>query len=165
MKIFVLDANNIIHKDSELKRNFANSPAGATAALLHLIEQYCSKYPSYKFFIFFDSIQQLFPKYSGISLYWSSNGEDADTLIRKHLEVSSKSSLTTVVSSDSEVLSNAKRYHCSVITSEEFLAIIKPKKSKSNDTSHSKPFQSQTEKPNRITKKEMVEFKEIFTSK
>lgn len=165
MKTFVLDANNIIHKDSELKRTFATSPAGATAALLHLIEQYNSKYPSYRFSIFFDSHQELFPKYSTITLKWSANGEDADTLIKKHLETTSKASSIIVVSSDGEVISNSKRHNSSVLTSEEFLAIIKPKVGKNNITSQSKRIQSTFEKPNRITKKEMIEFKEIFTSK
>lgn len=165
MKTFVLDANNIIHKDSELKRNFEDSPAGATAALLHLIELYSSKYPSYKFSIFFDSIQQLFPKYSTISLKWSSSGEDADTLIKKYVESSNNTSKTTVVSSDGEVISFAKRFHCVVLTSEEFLAIIKPKIVKNIDSLPSKPNSLPSEKPNRITKKELLEFKEIFTKK
>ncbi|MBL8004232.1 MAG: NYN domain-containing protein [Candidatus Kapabacteria bacterium] len=165
MKTFVLDANNIIHKDSELKRTFDTTPAGATAALLHLIEQYNSKYPSYKFSIFFDSHQELFPKYSTVSLKWSTNGEDADTLIKKHLETTSKVSSLIVVSSDGEVISNAKRYNCSVLTSEEFLAILKPKAAKNNIPSQSQSLHSTSEKPNRITKKEMLEFKEIFTSK
>jgi predicted RNA-binding protein with PIN domain len=165
MKIFVVDANNVIHKDSQIKRIFDTSPAGATAALLHQVEQYNSIYPKYKFLVFFDSIQQLFPKYSTISLKWSSQGEDADTLIKKYVENSSKASTLTIVSSDSEVISNAKVHNCSVMTSEEFLAIIKPTTLKKSDSLQSKVSQSKSEKPNRITKKEMIEFKELFTAK
>lgn len=166
MKIFILDANNIIHQDSVLKKLFITSPSGATTGFLHLIEQYCSNYPSYQFHIFFDSIQQLFPKFAAISLYWSPNGEDADSLIKKFVEKTKKNSNVVVVSSDLEVQSAAKRFNVTILKSSEFLTLLKTKLTSipSQSSSKSTSTSLKSEKPHRITKKEMNEFRELFST-
>ncbi len=166
MKIFILDANNIIHQDSVLKKLFETSPSGATTGFLHLIEQYCSNYPSYRFHIFFDSVQQLFPKFLAITLYWSSNGEDADSLIKKFVEKTKKNSNVVVVSSDLEIQASAKRFNLSILKSNEFLALLNSKKTSIPSQTSSKPNSTTltSEKPHRITKREMNEFRELFST-
>jgi predicted RNA-binding protein with PIN domain len=167
MKVFILDANNIIHKESTLKKLFETSPNGATTGFLHLIEQYSSRYPSYKFHIFFDSIQQLLPKFSSITLYSSSNNEDADTLIRKYLEKATLNPNFVVVSSDLEVQSSARRFNIKTLSSKDFLALLTATLPNANatTTSNKKSSVGIGEKPNRITKREMNEFKELFSTK
>lgn len=166
MKHFLLDCNNIIHTHKDWKVLFLQSAAGAMNALLNLIEIYNSKYPSYKFQLVFDSPQELLPKLSTISVHWPKNGKDADSVIKTIVEKTIKTSVVSVVSSDSEIQSFSRRFDCSVLSSKEFLALIdkSPVKNKQVSSASNSKQQSPSEKPNRITKKEFSEFKQLFST-
>ena len=158
MKIFLIDAHNLIHKDSELKKKFIKNPETASNSLLELIRLFSGKYPSYKFLVIFDGyFEGVSIPHPAITTIFSGK-QTADTIIKEQI----KNSLTTknivVVSSDAEVLSYSKIYSCELYTSEEFLLLIKP----IEEIRISPKEQTKNEKPNYTSKKDMEFFKNLF---
>jgi len=101
-----------------------------------------------------------------ISLIESQNNT-ADNKIKEIIEKSQNKSSFIVVSNDTEVYNYAKMNVVTVMTSTDFIKIISeyspnvPINSKGNSSGK----RNKKEKPNSPTKKEMLEFKELFSHK
>lgn len=159
MKIFLIDAHNLIHKDAELKKKFLKNPTTASNSLLELVRVFSGKYQSYKFLVIFDGY------FEGVSIPHPaittifSHKQTADTIIKEQIKNSLTTKKLVVVSSDSEVLSYSKIYSCELYTSEEFLLLIKPIEEiqiKSTQETTTK------EKPNFTSKKDKEYFLNAF---
>lgn len=101
-----------------------------------------------------------------ISLVESQNNT-ADNKIKEIIEKSQNKSSFVVVSSDTEVYNYAKMNVVAVMTSTEFIKIISEYSQNvpSNLKGNSSGNRGKKEKPNSATKKEMLEFKELFSRK
>ncbi len=158
MKIFIIDAHNLIHKDVELKKKFLKNPAVASNSLLEKIRQYSEKYPSYKFLVIFDGyfegVSIPHPKITTIF----SHKETADNIIKEQIKNSLTTKNLTIISSDAEVLSYSRIYACQIFTSEEFLYLLNP----AEQIISKNPKTENKEKPAHTSKKEMDFFLKAF---
>ncbi|MDT3739653.1 MAG: NYN domain-containing protein [Candidatus Kapabacteria bacterium] len=167
MKTYIIDALNVIHISPNLRQLLNNSKENAVSALCSEISGYLKRYPSYKAMIIIDGAAGNLNKYNqNISLIESQNNT-ADNKIKEIIEKSQNKSSFIVVSNDTEVYNYAKMNVVTVMTSTDFIKIISeyspnvPINSKGNSSGK----RNKKEKPNSPTKKEMLEFKELFSHK
>jgi predicted RNA-binding protein with PIN domain len=154
MKTFILDSNNLIHKIPELKRLFSGNAESAQLSLIESVKTKVNK--NYKLIFIFDgfgNVKRGYVEYSG--------NKTADEVIRKYIEDNYSRKTICVVSSDTEIQRLAKVCGCEVKNSEDFWKEINPSPLKDKNINHL--LYKDNEKPDRISKKELNEFKKYFT--
>ena len=154
MKTIVIDSNNLIHKVPEFKRLFSENPESAQLSLIDSVKSKANK--NYKLIFIFDgfgNIRKNYVNYSG--------KKTADEVIRRYIEEYYEKKSLSVVTSDNEIQRLAKVCGCEVIKSEDFWNSINKENIKNKNINHL--LYKEGEKPDRISKKELEEFKKYFT--
>lgn len=154
MKTIIIDSNNLIHKISEIKKLFLESSESAQLTLMESVKSKVNK--NYKLIFVFDGFGNIKKNY----VYYSGK-ISADEVIRKYIEDNYNKRTLTVVSSDSEIQRLAKVCGCEVKKSEDFWKELNPSPTK--DKNINQLLYKDGEKPDRISKKELEEFKKYFT--
>jgi len=154
MKTIIIDSNNLIHKVPDFRKLFNENPESAQLTLVESVKTKVNR--NYKLIFVFDgygSVKRNYIEYSG--------NKKADDVIRKYIEDNYTSKTLCVVSSDAEIQRLAKICGCEVKTSEDFWKEINPPAVKEKNINQL--IYKDEEKPDRISKKELDEFKKYFT--
>jgi predicted RNA-binding protein with PIN domain len=154
LKTIVIDSNNLIYKVSEFKRLFSENPESAQHTLIESVKSKVNK--NYKLIFVFDgfgNIKKNYVDYSG--------KKSADEIIRKYIEDNYRKRTLTIVSSDAEIQRLAKVCGCEVKKAEDFWKELNPSPTKGKNINQL--LYKEGEKPDRISKKELEEFKKYFT--
>ena len=154
MKTIIVDSNNLIHKISEIKKLFLESPESAQLTLVESVKSKVNK--NYKLIFVFDGFGNIRKN----NVYYSGK-ISADEVIRKYIEDNYDKKTLTVVSSDAEIQRLAKVCGCEVKKSEDFWRELNPSPTKNKNINQL--LYKDGEKPDRISKKELEEFKKYFT--
>lgn len=154
MKTIIIDSNNLIHKIPEYRKLFLENPESVQ---LTLIESVKSKMKgNFEIIFVFDGFGNLKRK----NVEYSGNNS-ADNVIRKFIEDNYIKKAIFVVSSDSEITRLAKICGCEIKKSEDFWRELNPHITKGKNINHL--LYKENEKPDRISKKELEEYKKYFT--
>lgn len=149
-KFIIIDGNNLIHKIPELKNLFYKNPESAQLGLYEKIRSRMLR--EGKIILVFDG----FGNEKSDIIY--SGKLTADEIIRRFIEDNHERNSISVVSSDNYILSLANACGCEVIKSESFF------KKGTKKTGMNKPEDKfRSEKPEYATKKEIEEFKKLFS--
>ena len=153
MKTIIIDGNNLLHKIRQIKEMHSYDKAGAAFALRDFVR---SRYKAKaNIIIVFDG----HGNNEGKSVIYSGN-VTADTIIREKIEQAKNSRELVIVSSDAGITDLAKVCGCEVIKSENFAkSLSEDVKSPAKNKNVNELF----EKPDRISKKEVEEFKKYFS--
>jgi len=139
---------------SGFKRLFSESPESAQHTLIESVKSKVNK--NYKLIFVFDGfgdIKRHYVNYSG--------KKTADEVIRKYIEDNYTKKSLTIVSSDAEIQRLAKVCGCEIKKSEDFWKELNPSPTKGKNINQL--LYKDGEKPDRISKKELEEFKKYFT--
>lgn len=150
-KYFIIDGNNLIHQIPELRNLFLKNPESAQLTLYEKIKLRTGK--DGKLVLVFDGFG------TGNRDIIYSGKLSADEIIRRFIEENYERNAVSVVSSDNYITSLAKACGCDVIKSKLFLENITGQKTKVNKYSEI----NGNEKPEFPTKKEITEFKKLFS--
>lgn len=154
MKTIIIDSNNLIHKVPDLRKLFNENPESAQLSLVESVKTKVNR--NYKLIFVFDgygNVKRSYVEYSG--------NKKADDVIRKYIEDNYTTKTLCVVSSDAEIQRLAKICGCEVKNSEVFWKEIIPSPLKNRNINQL--LYKEGEKPDRISKKELDEFKKYFT--
>ncbi|MFA5403652.1 MAG: NYN domain-containing protein [Ignavibacteria bacterium] len=154
MKTIIIDSNNLIHKISELKKLFSENPESAQLTLIESVKYKVNR--NYKLIFVFDGFSNIKRNYVVLSGY-----KTADDVIKKYIEENYSKKTLTIVSSDTEIQRLAKVCGCEVKKSEDFWKELNPSPTKGKNINQL--LYKDGEKPDRISKKELEEFKKYFT--
>ena len=154
MKSIVIDGNNLIYKVPGLKNKFRENKQ---AAVLSLIESIRTKIKRIRVIFVFDGYGE-----QDINSVIFSGSLTADEVIRKFIEDNYEKNELTVVSSDKGITNLAKICGCEVKNSENFWNEINHASSGKVKTGKDE-LNSEGEKPDRISKKDLNEFKKYFS--
>lgn len=157
MKTILIDGNNLIHKVLNLKTLFMKEKASSQIALVESVKSRLNKNEKVIFvFDGFGVIKQREIIYS--------NEVTADEVIRHRIEKFSDHKKLKVVSSDNDIINLAKVCGCEVQKSEEFWKDINSLNSVTAGKNINQNFiYNDLEKPERMSKREIDEFKKYFT--
>lgn len=133
MKQYLIDGNNVIGKDAELKSVQNRDPQDSREKLAFKLDRYFSK-KKYKVHLHFDGHTKDAIKTSKLRIHYSDN-KTADEKIREQIEFAKNPKNLIVVTSDRALSEFAKVCSCSVVKSEEFV----------NNVSHAEDRQSEEE--------------------
>ncbi len=157
MKTIIIDGNNLIHKVQRLKLLFEKDKESAQLSLIESIKVRLSK--SEKTLIVFDGFGGI--KRSDI-IY--SNNHTADEVIRLKIEKSKEPKKLKVISSDKYITDFAKVCGCEIQNSEDFWIGINQSNLNTSGKNINQNYEyDKPEKPDRISKKEVDEFKKYFS--
>jgi predicted RNA-binding protein with PIN domain len=151
MKYIIIDGNNLIHKIPELKNLFYKNPESAHITLYEKAKSITGK--DGKLLLVFDGFGT-----SNKNVIYSGK-LTADEIIRRFIEENYERNAISVISSDNYITSLAKACGCEVIKSESFLKTGVVQKT-GGIKSKGIPC---NEKPEHVTKKEIAEFKKLFS--
>lgn len=143
-----------MHKIPEFKKLFKENPESAQLTLIESVKSKVGK--NYKLIFVFDgfgNIRRNYVEYSG--------KKTADFVIRKYIEDNYSKKTLTIVTSDAEIQRLAKVCGCEVKKSEDFWKELNLSLSKGKNINQL--LYKEGEKPDRISKKELEEFKRYFT--
>lgn len=157
MKTIIIDGNNLIHKIKNLKAQFAVDPKGAAISLIEIVR---SRSQSNARTIFvFDGYGSIANKNVIFSKQLS-----ADEVIRKYIEEFPTHKNLKVISSDIHITSLAKACGCEIQKSEEFRNSLEKKNSPASGKNINQNYiYDKPEKPERMSRKEVDEFKKYFS--
>lgn len=153
MKTVIIDSNNLIYKVPDFRKLFNENPESAQLALVESVKTKVNR--KYKIVFVFDgygSVKRNYIEYSG--------SKKADDVIRKYIEDNYTTKTLCVVSSDAEIKRLAKICGCEVKNSEVFWKEINLSPLKGKNINQL--LYKDGEKPDRISKKELEEFKKYF---
>lgn len=154
MNTIIIDSNNLIYKVTEFKRLFSENPESTQLTLIESVKSKVNK--NYKIVFIFDgfgNIKRNNVEYSGKL--------SADDVIKKYIENNYSKKTLTVVSSDAEIIRLARVCGCEVKKSEDFWKELNPSPTKGKNINQL--LYKDGEKPDRISKKELEEYKKYFT--
>lgn len=151
MKTIIVDGNNLIHKIKKIKDLYLKDSTSAQLSLQESIKTYIEK--NVKLIIYFDGTGSSRQK----EIVYTGN-DTADNLIKEYINKNYTKEKITVVSSDNEITRFARVCSCKVIKSEDFYKEIQ-------SSSIHFGIMDNSEKPNKITRKELEEFKRLFGEK
>jgi predicted RNA-binding protein with PIN domain len=154
LKTIIIDSNNLIHKISEFRKLFLENPESAQLTLIESVKSKVNR--NYKLIFVFDGFGNIKKNY----VYYSGK-ISADEVIRKYIEDNYNKKTITIVTSDAEIQRLAKVCGCEVKKSEDFWKRLNPSPTK--DKNINQLLYKDGEKPDRISKKELEEFKKYFT--
>lgn len=153
----ILDGNNLIHKIPHLKELFLKDKESTQLALIEAVRTNFSGRE--KIIFVFDGFGNI--KLEGV-IY--SKEITADEIIRKEIEQFSDHKKLKVISSDNSIRNLAKVCGCDVQKSEEFWSAVSKRENLYEGRNINQNFiYDKPEKPERISKKELKEFKNYFT--
>lgn len=157
MKTIIIDGNNLIHKIPVLKSLFLKDK---TSSQRSLIEKVKSKVPRNDRVIFvFDG----YGDFTGTDIHFSGS-DSADLIIKKKIENFTNHRSLKVVSSDNEIKGLAIICGCDVQNSEDFLDMLYKNESPTGNKNINQNFiYDEPEKPERLKKKDIEEFKKLFS--
>ncbi|MEO8448053.1 MAG: NYN domain-containing protein [bacterium] len=156
MLTIIIDGNNLIHKIPSLITTFKKDKEGAQ---LSLIETVVSRTGKDKVIFVFDGHGNL--RRPNVIFSESST---ADDVIRKKIENFTNPKSLKIVSSDNGITGLAKVCGCKTQKSEEFWKDINIKSSAPSGENINQNFiYDKLEKPERMSKKEIDEFRKFFT--
>jgi predicted RNA-binding protein with PIN domain len=163
MSVFIIDANNIMHKDAELKSKIKKDYLNACSAFLAQIRAYAYKYPSFKFVVVFDGFTEgLESNYANIRVGWSFS-RTADEVIKEYIRDEYTNKCLKLASSDTNLHNFAKIHSIDVYSAEDFLSMIKAKTATNKTIDSSKNTNlGKSEKPNSASRKEVNEMLRLF---
>ncbi|MCC6551080.1 MAG: NYN domain-containing protein [Ignavibacteriaceae bacterium] len=118
MKIYLIDGNNLMLKLRRTAALWKNSKQGSRELLVSILLE-SPQLRKAKVKIFFDGAENGRISSGTISLHYSGS-KTADFFIRREIEQIKNPKLTSVISSDHEIMNLAKVCLCTVVTSEEF---------------------------------------------
>ncbi|MDQ3020798.1 MAG: NYN domain-containing protein [Bacteroidota bacterium] len=157
MKTLIIDSNNLIHKIPHLKNLFHRDKESAQVALMELVKSQSNN--KEKLIFAFDG----FGKITSSDVIFSKN-ISADELIRKRIENFKDYKKLKIVSSDNGITNLAKVCGCEVQKSEDYWNEINKKSSPFEGKNINQNYiYDKPEKPERMNKKEMEEFKKYFS--
>ncbi len=154
MKTIIIDCNNLIHKIPGLRNRISGQ---MDSVVLSLVEAVKSKVKNFRVIFVFDGFSDI--KKNNVIF---SGRFTADEVIRRYIEDNYEIESLTVVSSDNGITNLAKICGCEVKKSEDFWKELNPPASSKNKNVN-QLLDKNGEKPERITKKELDEFKKYFT--
>lgn len=154
MKTIIIDCNNLIHKIPGLRNRISGQ---MDSVVLSLVEAVKSKVKNFRVIFVFDGFSDI--KKNNVIF---SGRFTADEVIRRYIEDNYEIESLTVVSSDKGITNLAKICGCEVKKSEDFWKELNPPASSKNKNIN-QLLDKNGEKPERITKKELDEFKKYFT--
>jgi predicted RNA-binding protein with PIN domain len=154
LKTIIIDSNNLIHKVSEFKKLFNENPESAQLSLIESVKSKINK--NYKLIFVFDG----FGNIKRNNVFYSGK-ITADEVIRKYIEDNYRKHTLMVVSSDAEIQRLAKICGCEIKKSEDFWKELNTFRTKGKNINQL--LYKEGEKPDRISKKELEEFKKYFT--
>lgn len=164
MKHYIIDAHNVIHKSAFLSSQIQISLDVARNSFMQMLSQFSQKYPSYKFTVIFDGKIGYNSVNSKSIRTFSSFEREADELIKERIAKLKSTKNVIVVSSDNAVASYAKVHACDILTSNDFISLITVQESlPSNNSRAISGKRIKSEKPNFTTKKDLDEFKKLFS--
>jgi hypothetical protein len=144
LKTIIIDGNNLLHKTNLRDRK----------TLVEAVRSRISSNVKLKFF--FDGVGD----FASCDIIFSGK-KTADELMRDFIEKSNKPTDLTVISSDNYITSLAKKCSCEIKSSEEFWGeLSSPTKGKNINQNF---IYNDLEKPERMSKKEIDEFKKYFS--
>jgi len=153
----IIDGNNLIHKVPNLKKLFLKDMESAQSVLIETVNSHKTRT---------DKIIFVFDGFGNInkSEVVYSKKITADEVIRKKIENFSNTRLLKVVSSDHEIINFARVCGCEVRKSEDFWKELNIKKSPAEGKNINQNYiYDDKEKPERLSRKEIDEFKKYFT--
>lgn len=170
MKIYLVDAYNVMHKIPDLKRMLNSSKDVACESLLVKIDSLKrggrlrnSFYVVYDGF--FESTMATDPNLKIIQ----SKGKTADEIIKRHIDKSPNKRNITVVSSDTEVHNYARLNGCEVIESAQFIKTYLSTESSGGSNGSTSPAKGnptgKSEKPSHVSRGEVNEMMKLFSDK
>jgi len=127
IKHYIIDGNNVIGKDKDLKK--ANQDS--RARLVFLLEKYfLNKKVSVR--LYFDGYEKDRIRAGKLKIMYSNN-LTADDLIRNEISKTKNCRTVCLVTSDFSVAEFGRKNSCTVISSEEFLQSMKTKKNNNEE--------------------------------
>lgn len=157
MKTTVIDGNNLIHKIEKLKENFLKEKDNVQCLLADKVYSRIAK--SEKFIFVFDG----FGKTKRDNIIFSQNST-ADEVIRKIIEDFKDHKKLKIVSSDNYITDFAKVCGCEVQNPEAFWSeLIERNSPAAGKNINQNYIYDKLEKPERMSRKEMDEFKKYFS--
>lgn len=152
MRKYLIDGNNVIHSDQNLKSLFNKDKVLARDTLISLINDFMlnSKNEATIFFDGFDYVRSFSKVGKNVFVKFAKNNP-ADKAIRISIDNEKNKKVLIVVSSDLEVQNYARINLSKVLSSEEFLKLISKSKKSSNPKYNGK-----------IADNELKEWIEIF---
>lgn len=157
MKTILIDGNNLIHKIDKLKTQSSKGSADMRQSLIEIVNSRVSG--TDKVIFYFDG----FGNFKKPNVHFSEK-DTADNLIRKKIETFGDYKKLKVVSSDNEILNLAKVCGCEIQKSEDFWREINKPESPTDGKNINQNFDPyKTEKPDRSSKKEIDEYKKLFS--
>lgn len=157
MKTIIIDSNNLLHKISHLKHLFEKDKDSAQSSLVESVRSRLNK--SDRVIFVFDG----FGKSNNKDVIYS-NELTADELIRKRIENFWDHKKLKVVSSDNNINNLARICGCDTQRSEDFWKEINKTKSVTDEKNINQNYiYDKKEKPDRMNKKEIEEFRQYFT--
>ncbi|MEO8211252.1 MAG: NYN domain-containing protein [bacterium] len=156
MKTILIDSNNLLHKVPHLKNLFIKDKEGAQLALIESVKANSNK--NEKIIFVFDG----FSKIKKTNVIFSNN-ISADEVMRKQIENFPDYKKLKVVSSDSGITDLARVCGCEVQKSEDYWNELNKNSSLFEGKNVNQNYiYDKPEKPERMNKKEMEEFKKYF---
>ena len=153
----IIDGNNLIHKIPHLKKLFLKDMEAAQSALIETVKSHNGK--GDKIMVVFDGLGKI----NKPEVTYSKD-ITADEVIRKKIENFSNTRLLKVVSSDHEIINFARVCGCEVRKSEDFWNELNKTKSPVGGKNINQNYiYEELEKPERLSKKEIDEFKKYFS--
>ena len=157
MKTTIIDSNNLIHKVPHLKLLFIKDKEAAMVSLVETVKSRMNK--TDKIIFVFDGVSDLRNKDVTFS-----NNLSADEVIRNKIENFKDHRKLKIISSDTGITGLAKVCGCEVQRSEDFWNKINKVKSISTGKNINQNYiYDKKEKPDRMNKKEIEEFRQYFT--
>lgn len=127
IKYYFIDGNNVIGKNSNLKKLQKNLPEESREKLLMLVEKYFHQ-KKVLIHLYFDGFMKSKISLSKVKIIYSDK-RTADELIREDISKAKNPRTICLISSDLELVDFARKNSCAVIKSEEFLAASNKKTS------------------------------------
>ncbi len=156
MKTIIIDSNNLLYKIPHLKNLFSKDKESAQLALVELIKPLSRK--GERMIFIFDG----FGKSINQHVIYSEN-KTADEIIRSRIEKFSDCRKLKIVSSDYGITNFAKVCGCEVQKSEDFWEESGNRKSVTSGKNINQNYlYDKSEKPERMNKKELDEYKKYF---
>ena len=152
----IIDSNNLIHKIPHLKMLFIKDKDSAMVSLVETVKSRMNK--TDKLIFVFDGVSEIRKK----DVIFSGN-LSADDVIRTKIENFKDHKKLKVISSDNGITGLAKVCGCKVQRSEDFWAELNKSKSETSGKNINQYYiYDKPEKPDRMNKKELDEFKKYF---
>ncbi|MBL7997530.1 MAG: NYN domain-containing protein [Candidatus Kapabacteria bacterium] len=125
MKLYLLDTNNILHADADLKRTMKSDPDAALGRLVLKIDAYAARHRTVQFILALDSVLSKSPTQSYAVTYLIPEiGETADILIKRMVASWSSPAGKHVVTNDTEVHNHARIHGVAVLSPAALMTML-----------------------------------------